>query len=144
MKENSQQSFNWILNRIFAVVLLWVRWFIVFFTYVYFDNFRSLSKDYWDLLIILFWGIGYFSTSIVMFYKKTLALKNNSESDISDQEKVSPVEALYYPVLLFLCSWFFISFITKESSRCWMIVWIFISIVYLILFWIIIYWFKRK
>lgn len=132
MKGNSQQTFNWRFTLIFALILLGVRLCVALFILFNFDNFLSLSKEYWDLFIILFWGIGYFSTSIVMFSKKALACKNDSNA-ISELEKVSPFEAWYYPIALFLSSWFLISIITNDQCKYWIIIWIIISCLYLFL-----------
>ena len=132
MKERSEQDFNWCFATIFAVTLLLVRWIMLVVIIINFDNFLSASKEYWDLFIILFWGVGYFSTSMVMFHKKALAFKNGHHSEIPYHETVSHVEASYYPVWLFLSSWFLISIITKEPCKYWIIIWITVSIFYLL------------
>lgn len=132
MKERSEQNFNLGFTRIFALILLWVRVGILFAIACNFDNFLSASKEYWDLFIILFWGIGYFSTSMVMFHKKALALKNWHHSEIPYYERVFPVEWIYYPPLFFLNAWFLISIITKEPCKYWIIIWIIVSFLYLL------------
>lgn len=132
MKKRSEQDFNWCFMQIFVLMLLWVRSGILFVILSNFDNFLSASKEHWDLFILLFWGIGYFSTSMVMFYKKALAFKNGHQSEIPYYERVSPAEASYYPVWLFLSSWFLISIITKEPCKYWIIIWITVSILYLL------------
>ena len=132
MKEKTEQDFNWWFAKIFIAILWSVRLIMLFIIIINFDNFLSVSKEYWDLFIIVFWGIGYFSTSMVMFHKKALAVKNSHHSEIPYHERVSPAEASYYPVWLFLSSWFLISIITKEPCKYWIIIWITVSIVYLL------------
>lgn len=139
MEGNSQQTFNWRCTLMFALILLGVRWSIVFSILLNFDNFLSLSKEYWDLFIILFWGIGYFSTSIVTFYKKTIAFKNKP-NDLSEQEKVSPIEAIYYPVALFLSTGLFggIVWLDKNKDLSFLIA-IGASVIYLLI-WVCVLW----
>ena len=132
MKKRSEQDFNWWFAKIFAVILWSVRLIMLLAIVSNLDNFLSVSKEYWDLFIIVFWGIGYFSTSMVMFHKKALAVKNSHHSEIPYHERVSPAEASYYPVWLFLSSWFLISIITKEPCKYWIIIWITVSIVYIL------------
>ena len=135
MKKRSEQDFNWWFATIFARTLLCVRWIMLLVIAINFDNFLSASKEYWDLFIILFWGIGYFSTSMVMFHKKALAVKNGHHSEIPYHERVYPIEGIYYPAWLILGVRGLIFIITK--SLCWMpilLCWIIVYFLYLFCF----------
>ena len=128
MKKRSEQDFNWWFAKIFERTLLLFWWFMLFAIVFNFANFLSASKEYWNLFALLFWGIGYFATSMVMFHNKALAVKNGHQSEIPYHERGSKIEGIYYPAWFILSIWFLITIFTK--SLCWLGLLIYLSIAY--------------